>query len=151
MRRGFFGGLAVALVLFALAVPAHADALANIKSRGKLLAGVKYDTPPFGFVDSANQLGGFDIGLVREIAKSIGVSVDFVKVTSPTRIPQLVAGNVDLVAASMTNTPERAQVIDFSITYYTGAQRLVVPVGSPIHGPKDLDGKIVAVQQGTTL
>ncbi|HZS84646.1 MAG TPA: transporter substrate-binding domain-containing protein [Stellaceae bacterium] len=151
MRRGFFGGLAVALVLFALAVPAHADALANIKSRGKLLAGVKYDTPPFGFVDSANQLGGFDIDLVREIAKSIGVSVDFVKVTSPTRIPLLVAGNVDLVAASMTNTPERAQVIDFSITYYTGAQRLVVPVGSPIHGPKDLDGKIVAVQQGTTL
>jgi polar amino acid transport system substrate-binding protein len=131
--------------------PARADVLETIKGRGKLLAGVKYDTPPFGFVDSSNEVAGFDIDLVREIAKKLGVPVEFVKVTSPTRIPLLVSGNVDLVAASMTNTPERAQTIDFSITYYTGAQTLVVPENSTIAGTKDLKDKIVAVQQGTTL
>src|ERR1700688_894784 len=150
-RRDFIRLAAVAAALAGGVRPARADALDTIKSRGKLLAGVKYDTPPFGFVDTVNEVAGFDIDLVREVAKKLGVPVEFVKVTSPTRIPLLVSGNVDLVAASMTNTPERAGTIDFSITYYTGAQTLVVPDGSKIAGVKDLAGKIVAVQQGTTL
>ena len=154
MRRRDFIRLASAAgaaVLAGRATQARADVLDTIKSRGKLLAGVKYDTPPFGFVDSSDKVAGFDIDLVREIATKLGVPVEFVKVTSPTRIPLLVSGNVDLVAASMTNTPERAQTIDFSITYYTGAQTLVMPESSTISGVKDLKGKIVAVQQGTTL
>lgn len=150
-RRDFIRLAAIAAAVAGGVHPARADALDTIKSRGKLLAGVKYDTPPFGFVDAGNEVAGFDIDLVREVAKKLGVPVEFVKVTSPTRIPLLVSGNVDLVAASMTNTPERAQTIDFSITYYTGAQTLVVPDGSKIAGVKDLAGKIVAVQQGTTL
>ncbi len=127
------------------------DTIAQIKERGKMLAGVKYDTPPFGFLDNSNQVVGFDVDLVREIAKSIGVPVEFVSVTSPTRVPMLVSGNVDLVAASMTHTRGRDKTIDFSITYYTGGQSLLVPTGSPIKGIKDLAGKQVSVQQGTTL
>ncbi len=140
------------LSLAAFARPALGEStLDTIKSRGTLIAGVKYDTPPFGFVDQNNQVAGFDVDLVREIAKALGVKIDLVKVTSPTRIPMLVSSNVDLVAASMTNTPERQKTIDFSVTYYTGAQTLLVPDNSPITGLKDLGGKTVAVQQGTTL
>jgi polar amino acid transport system substrate-binding protein len=127
------------------------DTLAQIKARGKLIAGVKFDTPPFGFLDEKNEPVGFDLDIVRGIAKRIGVPVEFVKVTSPTRIPLLVSGNVDLSAASMTHTQERDKTIDFSITYYTGAQSLIVPKSSSIHGLKDLAGKQVSVQQGTTL
>jgi polar amino acid transport system substrate-binding protein len=127
------------------------DTLAQIKARGKLIAGVKFDTPPFGFLDEKNQPVGFDLDIVRGIAKRIGVPVEFVKVTSPTRIPLLVSGNVDLSAASMTHTQERDKTIDFSITYYTGAQSLIVPKSSSIHSLKDLAGKQVSVQQGTTL
>ena len=142
----------LAIVLGIGAAPARAeDALDAIKARHKLIAGVKYDTPPFGFVDDKNQLVGFDVDLVREIAKALGVEVEFVKVTSPTRIPLLVSGNVDLSAASMTHTREREGAIDFSITYYTGAQALLVAESSPIKGLGDLAGKTVAVQQGTTL
>jgi len=140
------------LAVVCVALPAMAqNTLETIKSRGTLLGGVKNDTPPFGFIDSNNQVAGFDVDLVREIAKALGVKVEFVKVTSPTRIPMLVSGNVDLVAASMTITPDREKTIDFSIVYYTGAQTLAVPTNSPITGVKDLDGKTVAVQQGTTL
>jgi polar amino acid transport system substrate-binding protein len=127
------------------------DGVALIKQRGKLLAGVKFDTPPFGFLDDNNQPTGFDLDIVRLVAKRLGVPVEFVKVTSPTRIPVLESGNVDLVAASMTRTPERAKVIDFSITYYVGHQSLLVPKDSTIKGPQDLQGKRVTVQQGTTL
>ena len=141
--------------LAATAVTASAQApqgtLAKIKERGKLLAGVKLDTPPFGFLDDKNEPVGFDIDLVRKIAAHIGVPVELVKVTSATRIPLLVSGNVDLVAASMTHTRERDKAIDFSITYYTGGQSLMVPKASTITGVKDLGGKQVAVQQGTTL
>jgi polar amino acid transport system substrate-binding protein len=141
--------------LAATAVTASAQApqgtLARIKERGKLLAGVKLDTPPFGFLDDKNEPVGFDIELVRKIAAHIGVPVELVKVTSATRIPLLVSGNVDLVAASMTHTRERDKAIDFSITYYTGGQSLMVPKASTITGVKDLGGKQVAVQQGTTL
>ena len=83
------------------------DTIAKIKARGKLIAGVKYDTPPFGFLDKSNQVVGFDIDLVTKVAESIGVPAEFASVTSPTRIPMLVSGNVDLVAASMTHTKAR--------------------------------------------
>ena len=152
MRR-FLAALLIALAALASVQRAEAedDSLAAIKARGKLIAGVKFDTPPFGFLDESNQPVGFDIDLVREIGKHLGVPVELVAVTSPTRIPMLVSGNVDLVAASMTRTPEREQAIDFSITYYTGGQSLLVPSSSKITGVQDLAGKPVAVQQGTTL
>jgi len=143
--------VAVVLLGFATQAVAASGALEAIKGRGTLLAGVKYDTPPFGFVDASNQVVGFDVDLVREIAAALGVKIELIKVTSPTRIPMIVSGNVDLVAASMTITEERAKTIDFSIVYYTGAQTLLVPANSPIGGLKDLPGKTVAVQQGTTL
>jgi len=151
------GLLRTAMALIALAATACAataqaqGTLAKIKERGKLLAGVKLDTPPFGSLDDKNEPAGFDIDLVRKIGARIGVPVELVKVTSATRIPLLVSGNVDLVAASMTHTRERDKAIDFSITYYTGGQSLMVPKDSAVTGVKDLGGKQVAVQQGTTL
>src|SRR5216683_2986997 len=136
---------------FTAAAQAPPGSIAKIKERGKLLAGVKLDTPLFGFLNDKNEPAGFDIDLVHKIGERIGVPVELVKVTSPTRIPLLVSGNVDLVAASMTHTRERDKAIDFSITYYTGGQSLMVPKDSAVTGIKDLGGKQVAVQQGTTL
>ena len=147
------GGLFPAAALLTRAARAQQapDSVAAVKARGKLLAGVKLDTPPFGFLDDGNKPAGFDLDIVSAVAKRIGVPVEFVKATSVTRIPLLLSGNVDLVAASMTHTRERGKAIDFSITYYTGGQSLLVAKSSPITGVQDLAGKRVAVQQGTTL
>src|SRR5215475_14510075 len=151
----FLSALSAMVAIVAATVAATAQTsqgtIVKIKERGKLLAGVKLDTPPFGFLDDKNEPVGFDIDLVRKVGERIGVPVELVKVTSPTRIPLLVSGNVDLVAASMTHTRERDKAIDFSITYYTGGQSLLVPKASTIAGLKDLAGKQVAVQQGTAL
>src|SRR5262245_23995536 len=150
----WFAMLAVAVATVCTLAPgavAQETTVAKIKARGKLLAGVKFDTPPFGFLDEKNEPAGFDIDLVRKIAEHLGVPVELVKVTSPTRVPMLVSGNVDLVAASMTHTRERDKTIDFSITYYTGGQSLLVPKASTVAGLRDLDNKQVAVQQATTL
>jgi ABC-type amino acid transport substrate-binding protein len=151
MIARFLAALLAGLLATAVGASAQTGTLAKIKERGKLLAGVKLDTPPFGSLDDKNEPAGFDIDLVRKIGARIGVPVELVKVTSATRIPLLVSGNIDLVAASMTHTRERDKTIDFSITYYTGGQSLMVPKASAIAGVKDLGGKQVAVQQGTTL
>jgi polar amino acid transport system substrate-binding protein len=151
--RRLFGGALIATAAVATFASARAqdNAIDKIKARGKLLAGVKFDTPPFGSLGDNNEPVGFDIDLVRKVAEHIGVPVELVSVTSTTRVPMLVSGNVDLIAASMTHTRERDKTIDFSITYYTGGQSLLVPKSSTITGLKDLDGKQVSVQQGTTL
>ena len=151
--RRLFGAALIATAAVATFVHAQAqeNTIAKIKARGKLLAGVKFDTPPFGYLGDKNEPVGFDIDLVRKVAEHIGVPVELVSVTSTTRVPMLVSGNVDLTAASMTHTRGRDKTIDFSITYYTGGQSLLVAKSSTITGLKDLDGKQVSVQQGTTL
>ena len=151
-RRTMMGAAGIAaLLLPAQARAAEPGTVALVKTRGKLIAGVKFDTPPFGYLDDSNKPAGFDLDIMAAVATHIGVPVEFVKVTSVTRIPQLLSGNVDLVAASMTHTREREKAIDFSETYYTGGQSLLVKANSPIATIADLPGKRVAVQQGTTL
>ena len=144
--------LSLAIMLAASGSVWAADSsLEKIKKRGKLLAGVKYGTLPFGFVDKSGAVVGFDVDLTKEIADALGVEIEYIKVTSPTRIPMLVAGNVDVVAASMTHTIERDKTIDFSVTYFWGGQSILVKKDSGINGVDDLVDKTVAVQQGTTL
>jgi ABC-type amino acid transport substrate-binding protein len=145
------GALVAAIAAPAVSMAQSANSVDEVKARGKLVAGMKFDTPPFGFLDNDNKPAGFDHDLLSKVGEKIGVPVEFVSVTSPTRIPMLVSGNIDVVAASMTHTIERDRTIDFSITYYTGGQALMVKTGSDVTGLASLAGKQVAVQQGTTL
>jgi len=121
-----------------------------VKSRGTLIAGVKADFPPAGFYDKAGQLVGFDVDVVKYIAAQLGVKPEIKVVTSQSRIPELVNGNVDLVAAVMNATSERAKVIDFSIVYYSGGQTILVHKNSGIRSVADLAApKTTAVTQGS--
>lgn len=129
------------------------DLLKTVKERGKIIAGVKYDTKPFGFVDKDQNIKGFDIDLTREIAKRIlgdENAVEFQQVNSSNRIFSLTSGAVDLVAATMTITPKRQRIIDFSRPYYLAGQAIMVDKNSPIKNLKDLSGKRVIVVLGST-
>lgn len=128
---------------------------ADIQKRGKLIAGVKYDSKPFGFLDAEGKLQGYDIELMRELARRIfgkddDKQVEFQQVLSSTRVIALNAGNVDVVGATMTITPEREKVIDFSIPYYTAHQAVIVPQDSPVRTLNDLNDKAVLFVIGTT-
>lgn len=125
----------------------------DIQKRGKLIAGVKYDSKPFGYLDANGQLHGYDIALMREIAKRLLGSenkVEFQQVLSSTRIIALNAGNVDIVGATMTITPEREKVVDFSIPYYVAHQAVIVPSNSPVHALNDLSNGTILFVIGTT-
>ena len=152
--------LFLALVLaLSSAAPALAqpDTLEKIKSSGALTIGTRTGSPPFAYINKNNEWVGFSIDLVDvlikpEIEKAVGKSIKVEKKesTPQTRIPLLTSNSVDLIAETMTDTPQRREQVDFSLTFfYTGAQFLVKK-GSPIHGVNDIAGKRIASQQGST-
>ncbi len=152
--------LFLALVLaLSSAAPALAqpDTLEKIKSSGALTIGTRTGSPPFAYINKNNEWVGFSIDLVDvlikpEIEKAVGKSIKIEKKesTPQTRIPLLTSNSVDLIAETMTDTPQRREQVDFSLTFfYTGAQFLVKK-GSPIHGVNDIAGKRIASQQGST-
>jgi polar amino acid transport system substrate-binding protein len=141
--------LAVAFI-GALAVPAAADTLADVKKKGVLVAGVKDSTPGFGFIDQkTREIVGYDVDFVKAIAKKLGVRLELKPVTSASRMPQLMAGNIDIIAATMTNTAERAKQIDFSYTYFLTGQKFLGKKGT-IKTLAELDGKRIGTAKGST-
>jgi polar amino acid transport system substrate-binding protein/glutamate/aspartate transport system substrate-binding protein len=158
MKRALAVVLAFGLAV-ALASPATAQdgTLDKIKRTGVLTIGTRTGSPPFAFINKNNEWVGFSIDLVEQLVKpavekEVGRAVKVEKKESapPTRIPLLTSNAVDLISGTMTDTPERRQSVEFSLTFfYTGAQ-LMVKKGSPIKGVNDLAGKRVAAQQGST-
>jgi ABC-type amino acid transport substrate-binding protein len=128
--------------------------MAKIQDRGKLIAGAREDVRSFGFVNPTNgRYEGFDVDLLREVAKAIfgdPEKIQFTKVTSATRIPLVKEGAVDIVASTMTITDGRKLEIDFSDVYYQAAQKVLVKKGSPIKTIKDTGGKKVCAGKGST-
>lgn len=92
----------------ALLTPAAADRLDEVKARGKLIVGVSDTTPPFSFKKPGESINvGYDIDMVRAVAKRMGVAVETVSLSSAERIPLIQQGKIDFAATSMTRTPAR--------------------------------------------
>jgi polar amino acid transport system substrate-binding protein len=142
--------LALTLVGALCGVAAAGDTLADVKQKGVLVAGVKDSLPPFGYVDEqTRQIIGYDVDFVKAIADRLGVKLELKPVTSASRMPQLTEGNIDIIAATMTKTPERAQQIDFSVTYFATGQKFLVKKGT-VKALADLEGKKIGTAKGST-
>lgn len=143
--------MAAFLFLVALGgVASFADTLEAVKKKGVLVAGVKDSTPGFGFVDEkTREIVGYDVDFVRAIAQKLGVRLELKPVTSASRMPQLIEGNIDIIAATMTRTPERAKQIDFSVAYFLTGQKFIVRKGT-VRSLGDLDGKRIGTAKGST-
>jgi polar amino acid transport system substrate-binding protein len=121
-----------------------------VKSRKKWLIGVKCDFPPFGFIDVRGNNEGYDVQVARRFATfAFGnkKKVDFTCVTTPSRIPTLTSGRVDIIVSTLTWTAARAEQIDFSIPYYSATGRLLVPNSSSL-GISSLGGKTIVTTRG---
>lgn len=128
----------------------------KVNSSKTIIWGVRNDTRLFGLMDiKENKLVGFDIDLAKAITKQMfgkdGKAVLF-QTSSKTKIPVLKNGNVDALMATVTVTPEREKVVDFSKPYFNAGQSLLVPNNSKIKNIKDLNktGMVVVAVKGTT-
>jgi len=125
------------------------DTLDKIKKAGVMVVGTSAAYAPFEYRE-AGKLVGFDIDMGEEIARRMGVKINWVEIDFKGIIAGLRSNRVDLLITAMTKTPERAQQIEFSEPYYNAGVGAAKKKGSPIAKPADLDGKIVGVQIGSS-
>ena len=120
-----------------------------VKERGTLIAGVRNSIPLFGFTDERGNIVGFDIDLVGEVAKSLGVKLELVAVSGSTRIPMLQQGRVDLVAAALGHYRSRDAVVDFTIPYLRTPNTMLVRKGGPIRSLADMADRRLGTDIGS--
>lgn len=128
-----------------------AEDVAAIKKRGVLRVGVKNVTKGFGYQDPATgKFSGLEVDLSEALAKKLGVDVEYTPVTAATRTALLDSGDIDMVAATFTITPERKNSWDFTTPYYTDHVGVLVEKASCLKTLADLKGKVVGVSSGST-
>ncbi len=147
-------GLAALLALTACGSgeQATSDSGVPLVSEGQLTVCVNPPFEPFAYTDESGEVVGFDMDIVNEVAKDLGVEL-VAKVSAFETMQSgtdLDTGSCDLVTSGMTITPEREAKFDFSEPYFDADQGLLVAADSGITGVDGLAGKTVAVQQATT-
>lgn len=137
----------------------HQDTLARVEKLGRIVWGVKADTKLFGLMDTKTGISkGFDVDIAKaltvQLSKQTGVpmSAEFVPVSSSSKIQLLKNTNIDGTVSTMTITPEREKIIDFTKQYFDAGQSILVKKDSGIKSIKDMnDSKYtIIVVVGTT-
>jgi lysine-arginine-ornithine-binding protein len=117
---------------------------------GELRIGTEGAYPPFEFRNAGGELKGFDIDVGNALCAELKVKCTFLPQDFDGLIPALKAGKIDIIISSLSMTPDRAKVIDFTKPYYVSPSQFVALKNSGItDDPKTLMGKTVAVQSGT--
>jgi len=149
MKKAVTVALALLLTGVLFQIARAGDTLEDVRKKGVLVVGVRDAFPPFGFRDAATgEIVGIDVDLVRAIADKMKVKLSLKPVTAAERMPALVDGTVDIVAAAMISTPDRAKLADFSISYFKTIQRVLARPGA-ISRLEDLAGKKIGVVRGS--
>src|SRR6266481_1627472 len=140
----------VAMPATLVAPPARAEStLDKILKEKKIRVAIDVGNPPFGILDKDGQPDGSDVAVARQMAKDMGVELEFVQVPSTGRIPSLLAGRADVTIASISITSDRAKVVMFCNP--DGALSIVIfgPKGVAIKTPADLVGKRIGITRAT--
>lgn len=116
-----------------------------------LIVGTESNFPPFAFKEN-RELVGFDIDIIKEVAKRLGKEIEFRDMSFEALLPQAQLGAIQVIAAGMTPTPERAKIVSFTEPYIKGDPLFIVTLVDS--DTKDIDdlkkGKRVVVNQGYT-
>lgn len=115
-----------------------------------LTVGANIGNVPWEFEDGDGKVVGFEIDLVNEVAKRLGKSVEFVNTPFNGLFPAVQSGRINMAVSSITITEKRLQSVSFAQPYYDSDQSLTVTAASGITGLKDMGGKVVGVDTGST-
>ncbi|WP_414475922.1 transporter substrate-binding domain-containing protein [Microvirga sp. M2] len=129
---------------------ARADLLDDIMNAKKIRVATDMAIPPSGMMDANLKPTGSDVETAQLLAKDLGLELEFVQTTGATRIPNVQTNKADIIISTLSVTPERAKVIDFTKAY--AALQSVVACLKSVEAKDwpDLKGKTIAVSRGTT-
>ena len=117
---------------------------------GKLTMSTNAAFPPYEMTDDNGNCVGIDIEVAEAIADKLGLELQVDDMDFDAALLAAQTGKSDMVMAGVTVTEERQTVMDFSNTYATGIQVVIVPEDSDIASIEDMTGKMIGVQRGTT-
>ena len=116
---------------------------------GTLTMATNAQFEPYEYYDG-DKIVGIDVDIAQAIADELGMELEIEDIAFDSIIPEIVSGKADMALAGMTVTEDRKASVDFSDTYATASQMIIVKEDSEIAGPDDLKGVTVGVQLGTT-
>jgi glutamate/aspartate transport system substrate-binding protein len=123
------------------------DTLKKVKETGVIRIGHRDVSVPFSYLDDKQQPVGYAIDICMKVVDAVkketgrqDIKVEYVPVTSQTRIPVLVGGNIDIECGSTTNSVERQKQVAFGPTYFMTGTKLLVKTSSGVKGYDDLKG-----------
>lgn len=153
IKKILFLSILFSIIILSSCTKNKDDLYESILKKDKIIVGISFDSKPFGFKDSDGQIKGLEADLSREIAGRLLGSKDkvvFKDITAQERINAAKSGNVDMVISTMTITPQRKKIVDFSEPYFVAGQVICVRKDSKIDSLYDLINKRVIVILGTT-
>lgn len=119
-------------------------------TEGKLTMSTNAAFPPYEMTTDSGDLEGIDIEVAGAIAKKLGLELQVDDMDFDAALLAAQQGKSDIVMAGVSVTEERQKVMEFSDSYATGVQVIIVKEDSEIASVEDLDGKMIGTQRGTT-
>lgn len=150
MKRQVLALVLAGAALGTLGTAARADLLDDVLKAKKLRVSTDLAIPPSGMIDGNLKATGSDVEVAELLAKDLGLELEFVQTTGATRIPNVQTNKADVIVSTLSVTPERAKVIEFTKPYaklqsVVGCLKSVDAKDWP-----DLKGRAIAVARGTT-
>ncbi len=141
------GIILCAVMLMSLAACGKANG--GTAQAGVLVMATNAEFPPYEYHEG-NDIVGIDAEIAAAIAEKMGCELQIEDIAFDSIIPEVSSSKADMGMAGMTVTEDRKQNVDFSVTYATARQVVIVAENSGITSLDDLEGRIIGVQQGTT-
>ena len=121
-RKILVNAVAACCLLLLAARPALADLLDDITQARKIRISTDLAIPPSAMMDSSMKPTGSDVEVAQLLAKDWGLELEFIQTTGATRIPNVLTGKADIIISTLSVTPDRAKVIDFTKRYAQGLE-----------------------------
>ena len=138
-----------AIVMVIAMLAAFASCGGNGGEKQKLVMATNAEFPPYEYVEDG-KIVGIDAEIAALIAEKLGMELEIVDVAFDSIIPGVQSGKYDMGMAGLTVNDERLEKVNFSTSYATGIQAVIVKEGSDIKKIDDLAGKKIGVQTSTT-
>ncbi len=129
--------------------PAESSAEVKTVTEGVLTMGTNAAFPPYEFYEG-EEIVGIDAEIAGLLAEKLGLKLEIMDMDFSAIVTSVQTGGVDIGLAGMTVTEERLENVNFTNSYATGVQVIIVKEDSEIASADDLEGKLIGVQEGTT-
>src|SRR3954463_10454263 len=138
----------------AYAAGAGEDTFDKIKRTGEFNLGAREAAPPYGFKDKDGNWKGFATEIARAVHSAVQkeagkpIKLNYIPVTSQTRIPLLQNGTIDMEAGATVVTKARVKVVNFVVPHFVSSTAFIVAADGPVKSLEDLSGKRVGYAAG---